>query len=279
MQKKIISFLLMVTLSFVLYHPQIALAVATDTERITALEVQIKDLQEQQKQLAEQNRRLLELMQKMAAGDAKIGTQTQTAKQERPSTPAQATKAEPSAVAKTNEPTSAPAETKQRYAPGWLARILDVSSEYNITDTPHPLEVVNFTAIKSEYQVYEYLNLVDGAFRINNPLWKCEAFLMAEEAGDYVFSIHTSSTDRYERESNALKAIYVDDVQINAGSEEETLIGTTTLAPGMYKIEFRVCGKSRPNFKFNLQVKRPSDNNMLPISQVLVLPVPNKAKK
>jgi len=163
---------------------------------------------------------------------------------------------------------SARAEEPPSYTPGWRVQIISVPYEFNITDFPPP-EAATFVAAKPEYSLADYMSLAKNTPKFDYVLWKGEAFLKAEEAGHYVFSI-VSSDDNREK-----KAIYVEDNLVATGSDS-ALMGAAELEPGLYKVGFRVAGQPSDYNKFKILVKRPSGNRGLPISQVLLTPAGKK---
>jgi len=196
-------------------------------------------------------------------------------------------------------PPSAWAQTAPatQYAPGWLARIIQAPQGFTITHSLPPLELGSFVATKSKYLLNEYTSHVKGLPELENVLWVGEAFLRAEEAGNYVFSVLSdevatvpskvggSCSSRLWGHRHVAKAIYVEDTAVVAGSDD-ILMGSAELEPGLYRVAFRVAGDPREirnrgtnprcRLNFDLRVKRPSDDRPLPISQVLLLPVPKK---
>lgn len=232
-----------------------AAATADPDGRIKALEAQMGELRDQNKQLVEQNKQLLDLMQKMADSSKKDeATPTQDSKP------------------------AAPAVAIDQYAPGWRARIISVPYNFNITDKLPALELGSFVATKSEYRVYDYLKILNGAAKVNFPLWKGEAFLNVEEPGNYVFSF-SPTAGRGAAGPNAYLALFVEDVLIaSSQGSGNSLIGAAELEPGLYKIEFRFVEISRigntstdERMGFNILIKRPSDDQGVPVSDVLLV--------
>lgn len=235
--------------------------------------------------LAEQNNQPLELTQK------KADTPPQAAGQE-PSAITALAESEPSPASpqesQAQKAAPLPAAPKQQYRPGWLARIISIPEGFNITDPLPPLEVVNFVATESSYGVTDYCKLVEGAFKVYKVLWKTEAFLHAEEEGNYIFSINAKSA--YSPTGPPLRAIYVEGNQVGVEEgDDETLLAATYLEPGLYRIEFRIAHNQNTryrwnssdayNYNFTLQIKRPSDNGMVPASQILLLPISSAGNK
>jgi len=228
-------------------------ASTSQNDQVKALEAQIADLQKQNEEL-------------------KNRPQTEPKEERAPNTSAQ--EAQPG-------PPPAPKE----YAPGWLVRIISVEKDFKITDPTPLLEVVNFVATKSGYKTDDYTNLADGAFKVPYALWKGEAFLRADEAGKYIFS--TTSKINWTGKLN--QAILVEGVVVATGSTSP-LMGSVELEPGLYRFEYlaylNVNNADQPDMayaSFNLQVKGPSDEQMRPITDALLIektaPTPSTGKK
>ncbi|MDR2946583.1 MAG: hypothetical protein LBV79_07560 [Candidatus Adiutrix sp.] len=232
------------------------------------LENRVRNLEIQMQQMTEQNSEALDLMQQLQDQNkqmlALMGKLSGTAPKETASVSTRNTT--------TNTTTSPQAA---RYTPGWRARIISVPWDLDITDKLPPLEVASFVADKPGYGMYDYLKIIPQAPDVDWALWKGEAFLDAKEAGNYVFSISTTSGDKFHR------AIFVEGNLIAASKDQysNSLIGAAELEPGLYRVEFRVLvlanyGGSRSigsRAGFSVQVKGPSDNQGRPISEVLLV--------
>lgn len=216
----------------------------------------IKILESQVQLLQDQNKQLLDLVQKMAESSKQdAATPTQDAK------------------------LSAPAAAKDQYTPGWRAKIISVPYNFNISDKLPALELGGFVHHKSDFKMYDYLNTIKDAPKANYPLWKGEAFLDVEEPGNYVFSISPQGSGY----SGFRMAIFIEDVLIasaqNPRNNMDNLIGAAELEAGLYKVEFRavdipenVFGSATDgNNGFILKIKRPSDDQGVPIADVLLV--------
>jgi len=177
-----------------------------------------------------------------------------------------------------SNPHLAIAEDPITYNPGWKVQVIPVDNNFRILETPPNTVVAQFTIAKPDYSLADYLDLSKDAPSLDYVLWKGEAFLKAEEAGYYVFSI----ISQYKRilSPNLSKAIYVEGQPIASGMDD-ALMGAVELEPeGLYKIEFRISGPPRKSSQidpyFKILVKPPSGNHGIPISQILLTPAGKK---
>jgi len=140
--------------------------------------------------------------------------------------------------------------------------------------------LASFVATKPQYRLGDYMDIAKGTPLLDYVLWKCEAFMKAEEAGNYVLSIvsNYSGNRSYFKGYTIDKAIYVEDSLVATG-KDYTLMGAVELEPGLYRVEFRVAGaipkneRARDYQYFKFLIKAPSDHRGFPASQVLLTPV------
>ncbi|GHU29577.1 hypothetical protein AGMMS50256_14770 [Betaproteobacteria bacterium] len=247
--------------------------------RVEMMEEQLRQQKEELARQSEQNQQILKLLQGLADKDkAPAAAPAPTAPAPAASAPAApAPAAAPAPDAPAAKASAAPAQTadaqtaaikKSDLKPGWRNSIYPLDRGADVTSLPQA-SVGSFVSTTSEHKFGDYVKPIGMEVKGKAILWRGQAFLVAEQAGNYVFALDVSGS--------TYGAIFVQGESLGRGTDQ-TVIGSAELEPGVYRVEVHVTsqmyfgkvgGGYHPGTSFSLRIKTPADDVLQPASKVL----------